>query len=233
MIYRIDWQHFLIHAIDHFTDMELRNIQYAIISAKVSNQGKQRNVVKLSELYPESEAIMIYAETQDKTLFEKMYLEMLNDEDRTILKHVNHYDVLIYQALINPLLNHYDVMMICDQNENFYIDVLCKHMKKKFDIEVIDLNELFSKGRTGSIYIDRDIIWDNAVDIRRAAAKEELETKSTTRDGKESIIRMMPKKEKIRRLKEYGIDVRKEDMKDLDSMLLEEWCAEDDQVFHN
>lgn len=224
MIYRCDLQHFLVHAIDYFSLPELSSIQYAIISSKISSGGRSRNVVKDNVLYPDVDSIIAYDDYKDKKIFEQMYVSMLDGKDK--LEESNPFTNNIYKVFINPLLEHYDVMIICDEAENMYIDVLCKYLKDKFEIEVIDLNELFTKGRIGAIYIDRDEIRDKAVDIRRAALKEQIKNMSSTRDGKEQLISKMSKKEKIKQLKKYGVKLGPND-KDIDQILLEEWCAED------
>ena len=233
MIYRCDLQHFLVHAIDYFSLPELTSIQYAIISAKISSSGRCRNVTKLNTLYPDVETIIAYNDYKDKEMLETMYLEMLNPEEESTYRNgvrsseeSNPFTNTIYKAFINPLLEHYDVMIICDEAENDYIDVLCKYLKNNFDIEVIDLNVLFTKGRIGAIYIDREEIRDKAVDIRRAALKEQIKSMASTKDGKERLISQMSKKDKLKQLKKYGVKLSPND-KDIDKILLEEWCAED------
>ena len=51
MLYRIDFEHFLVHAIDHFTRVELNSFHYVIISAGIVNTGKAINVVKINTLF--------------------------------------------------------------------------------------------------------------------------------------------------------------------------------------
>ena len=138
MIYRCDLQHFLSYAIDYLTLEELTSMPYAIISAKISSGGKLLNVVKINALYPDIETIVNWSDLKDKKIMRKMYLEMLDPKDNEIdgLKRIsNPYDVQIYQTFINPLLEHYNVMIMCDRVENHYIDVLCEHLKKKFHID--------------------------------------------------------------------------------------------------
>lgn len=225
MIYRIDMKHFLTHMIDHFSLSDINNMQYCIISAKIANGGKLTNVVKMNDLYPDSETVTTYYETKDKDLMRKMYLHMLKSEEGDI----SPYTVSIYQTFVNPLLKRFNIMIICDEMENDFIDVLCEYMKDEFHIEVIDLNTLFTEGHIGPIYIDRDEIRDRAVDIRRAAAKEQIKVLASTKDGKEHLISLMNKKKKLKELKRHGIDPEGIDDKDLDAILLEEWCREDGQ----
>ncbi|MCM1233259.1 MAG: hypothetical protein NC489_24340 [Ruminococcus flavefaciens] len=136
---------------------------------------------------------------------------------------------VFYKSIINPFLEHFDIVIVCDRNENDYIDILCKLLKKKYFIEVIDLNELFSTGRVGEIYIDRKKIRDNAVDIRRNAVKQEHESLATSRDGRLKLVQsIMTKKEKIKKLNELGITVHKEDEDNLNRLLIDAWVDDDD-----
>lgn len=225
MIYRIDMQHFLTHAIDHFTLDELSHFQYAIISAKIRNGMRSANVTKISDLYPTPEIVTAYAEYKDKSILEKMYMEMLKpDKTETGNDWLSNK---IYTVFINPLVKHVDIVILCDQIENDYVDILCKYLKKSFGIEVIDLNELFIKGRVGEIYIDRKEIWDNAVNIRRSSAKELMQSLECTRDGKLKLLGMMNKKAKVTKLKELGINVTENDKKNLDKLLIDEWVDND------
>ena len=84
MIFRIDIQHFLSHMIDYFTREELIHFQYAIISAKIPNQGRCSNVVKVNNLYPDVDTITAYADYKDRDIAEKMYFEMLKNDESAI-----------------------------------------------------------------------------------------------------------------------------------------------------
>lgn len=225
MIYRIDIQHFLTHAIDHFTSDDLIHFQYAIISAKINNGRSVANTVKMNELYPSPDIIMEYEEYKDKEILEKMYFDMLDNGDISKEDSAN----LFYNVFVNTLLNHYDVMILCDECENDYIDCLVKYLNKKFSIEVIDLNQLFIKGRVNEIYIDREKIWDKAVDIRRLAGKQMMKSLSQTRDGRLKLLEKMSTKDKIEKCKEIGIEVSKKDKKELDAILIDEWVDADDE----
>lgn len=223
MIYRIDLQHFLTHAIDYFSRDELSHFQYAIISAKIANNGRELNVTKLNNLYPTPDIVLSYAEYKDKKILEKMYTDLLTVHD----SNDEWIGEIIYKSFVNPLIHHHDVVIICDRTENDYIDILCKHLKKNYEIDVINLNQLFSEGKVGPIYIDRDVIWDKAVDIRRTAGKHQIEAMSSTRDGRMKLLSLWNKKEKITKLKELGIKVNKGDMKELDKLLIDAWVEDE------
>lgn len=230
MLYRIDHKHFLTHMIDYFTVEELTNMQFAILSAKIRNGGRYNHTAKINNLYPEPDLIMEYAEYEDYKLFEKGYFKFLSPDkmDKERLHRGESYFMYnqIYISFINPLLRHYDVVMICDESENYIIDALCKFIKKNFSIEVIDLNELFKTGRVGPLYIDRKKISDMAVDMNRRAATDEYNALASTSDGRFKLISQMTKKEKMKKLKSFGVQLNDDEKKNIDSILLEIWNDE-------
>lgn len=233
MIYRINLKNFLGKAIDHFSLQDLVTMQYCIISAKIPNSGKMRNVVKMNDLYPSMEAVITYSETHDKEILKKMYIDELFPKHKKGERETSQFTNAIYQAFINPLLQRFNITILYDELEDAYIDCLCDYMKDEYGIEVIDLNELFTKGKIGPIYIDRDDIRDKAVDIRRAALRDEVRALSSTKEGKAQLISKMSKKKKLKELERFGIIAEESDMKNLDSMLLEEWCRSDGQWFED
>ena len=227
MLFRIDKRHFITHAIDFFTLEELYAFQYMIISAKVPCSNRCTNCRKINDLYPDIETIEEYANTGDKSILEKMYFNMLDPKKGHDIG-PGRYSILLYQCFVDPLEKHYNLMIVCDETENDYIDALCKYLKKKFYIEAIDLNELFTKGHVGPIYIDFDQIHDKAVDIRKAAVEEEKRTIAQTRDGKARIIETLSKKQKLKMLNKYGVTINQDNKKDINTILLEEWCADEE-----
>ena len=95
-------------------------------------------------------------------------------------------------------------------------------------IDVIDLNKLFSEGRIGPIYIDRDEIWDKAVDIRRAAGEDQIRALASTSGGRLKLLGMMKKKDKIKKIKELGINITNYNKEDLDSILMDAGVNDDE-----
>ena len=228
MIYRIDIQHYLSHAIDYFTVDELTHFQYAIISAVVRNGSRMHNVTKVNNLYPTPDIVIDYAEYKDKELMRKMYMDYLqpkNDQDGIGKNVINN---IFYNTFINPLMLHHDIVIICDKTENDYIDVICDVLNKEYHIEVIDLNKLFIEGKIGSIYIDRKDIRDRAVDIRRAAGKDQIKALESTSEGRMHLLKMMNNKTKIKKIEELGIKLTSYDKDDLDSILIDAWVNDDD-----
>lgn len=230
MIYKIDLKNYLMHMVDYFPLDDLIHFQYLILSAKITNGGRLSNVSKISGLYPLPEDIATYIEYKDKDMFEKMYFDFLDpdEEDKIRMRNGGSYFIynLIYKTFISPLNNHYDILILCDESENYIIDALCKYLKKKFKIEIADLNQLFEKGEIDSIYLDRKEINKNSEDIKKACAVDQYRSYESTVDGRIKLISMMTKKDKINKLKSLGIDPTEEDKKNLDKLLLEIWNEE-------
>ena len=227
LVYRITFDRFLVYAIDYFSLEDLSQIQYLVLSAKITNLGKLPNVVKINNLYPTVEIVTTYAESGDKAMMHKMYWDYLSGEDEYKSDEWNPIDGLIYRAFINPLLHHYDIMIVCDRAEDDYVDVLVEYLERRFEVPVINLNQLFDTGSVDTIYIDRDQIQDNAVDIRRKAATEEMRSLSTSRDGRIKLIGMMSHKEKKRKLRELGINSNGLSDKEISQLIYDAWVDED------
>ena len=225
MLYRIDFQHYLSHAIDYFTRDELLHFKYVLVSATVANLSKQENVTKRVNIYPTTEIIEAYESTKNLRVMEEMYVDLLtihNKQDEWVGE-------IIYTTFINPVLHHQDIVIVCDRDENDYIDVLCKHLRKTYALECIDLNKLFAEGHVGPLYINRDEIHDHAVSIRRAAAKKEIDNIATTSDGRMSLLEKMNTKEKILKLKELGIKVKGSDKTRLNELLIDAWVNDQEE----
>lgn len=214
LLYRIDIERYLTHAIDHFTRDELASFEYAIIGT-LKNGPRCHNVAKINNLFPDNAVQDAFRDYVDKDTFKKMYYSYLDEYGKTI-----------YLVFINPILQHKDILIICKEGENPYIDVLVEYLKEKFSLDCIDLNQLFIKGRVGSIYIDRDDIWNKAVDVRMEAGMHQIQALESTSDGRMEILKMASPKWKINKLKEIGIKVTKADLKDLDQLLIESWVED-------
>jgi len=227
MVFRIDYKHFLLHMIDHFSYDDLTTMQWVIISSKIANTSRTDKVVKDSELYPDIASVDEYAATGSKKILKKMYYDMIDNDKDNPYRYSNHYHNAIYGDIINPLLKNYNVTIICREEENDYIDCLCSYLHDKFKIDVIDLNELFTKGHVGPIYIDKDEIADKAVDIKRAAAKQNYESKKKTEGGRQWLLEKMSKKDKIREIEKSGSKVgHNMDEKAINELLLMIWQEE-------
>lgn len=230
MIYRVDLKNYLLHMIDYFTLRELTHFNYAVLSAKITVTDKSLNVAKISTLYPDPEAIIEYSELKDQKIFEKHYFEFLDpdEEDLKNMKRGLSYYIYnnIFKIFINPLNLHHDILILCDESENYIVDAFCKYLKKRFKIEVIDLNKLFIDGKLGSIYIDRKEINEISRDIKIACGNEWIRSKEQTSDGRAELISMMTKKDKIKKLKEFNYKPTQQDVDNIDEVLLTVWNEE-------
>lgn len=232
MLYRIDYKHFLLHMIDYFTYDELMHMQYLMISTEIKNVGRASNVAKCNDLYPPYELIADYYTNHNQDIFEKRYmnyLENAEDEDhaaRAYVQEVTWVDRVLWKFIMRPLEGHHDVVLFCGDSENFIIDALVKFIKKKTGLEVIDLNEFFTKGKLGPIYIDWDEVWDKGVDIKRAARRDRNESLMSTSDGRQELLKIWTPKEKMAELKRLEYKISKSEKKDLDQILVEAWEQE-------
>nr|DAR89210.1 MAG TPA: hypothetical protein [Caudoviricetes sp.] len=215
MLYRIDYDKFLIHMIDYFTSDELRNLQYLIIGT-LPNRGKTPNVVKCGELYPTCDVIEEYMKYNDKNLLKKLYYKELKESDTTI-----------YATIISNILNHVDIVLICRKVENDIMDIFVSYLKEKFGADTIDLNKLFTGEELEKIRLNGTKLRDNSMDVKRKAAKERYRALESTSEGRLRLLKMMSEKDKIEKLKELDINVKKSDYKHLDSLLKEIWIGED------
>mgnify|MGYP001643937319 FL=1 len=218
MLYRIDLEHFLTHMVDFFTVEEITACNYIILGTIPNNGRSSSNVVKLNELYPETDTLLKYEETHNTDILRGEYLEHLKEP---------HVQNLIYESFLNNVLNHVSIVLLSRADENFWVDILIEYLKDEYHVETIDLNELFKTGQVGPIRIDYDEIHNRSVDVRRQAGKEMIRSLESTRGGREKLLGMMDSKEKIRKCKDLGIKVTKADINNLDEILMEAWVEED------
>ena len=69
-------------------------------------------------------------------------------------------DTFLWRYFIAPLKAHQDIVFVCDKDENMILDILFEYVHDKTEIEVIDLNKLFTDGQIGPLYLDWDEIHD-------------------------------------------------------------------------
>jgi hypothetical protein len=202
--------------IDYFTTDELVSLSYLIISASIRNQGASPNVVKCNDLYPSSEEISNYIQLEDKKLLHKGYYKELKEMQNTV-----------YNAIIEPILrHHHNIILLYNETEDVYIDILCDFLKEEFNMDTIDLNKLFKEGETDIFFIDKHSVKNKCVDLNRAVVKEKITAMEQTEGGRAKLLSMMSKDEKLKKLQELGIKINKSDKKDLDELLRLEWVNE-------
>ena len=72
MLFRIDYDHFLLHMIDHFTYDELVGMYYVMITSKLNNVGREPNhVIKCSAVYPPYGILNEWLETNNDEVFKR------------------------------------------------------------------------------------------------------------------------------------------------------------------
>lgn len=213
MLFRIDYERFLTHMIDHFPREILLSVQYAIISAGIRNMGRSPNCTKINELYPSTDITVSAVEYRDRDVLKKMYYDELEELNNTI-----------YRAFVMNVLRHVDIIIVCRESENVYIDILCEYIKERYKLETINLNELFINGRVGSIFLDRKAIRNKSVDVRRECAERMNRELESTEGGRAKLLTLMTRKDKLKKLKELSIIPH--DDSDLDQLLTSEWVEE-------
>ncbi len=209
--------------IDYFSYEELMHFQYLIMSAKIPFGGRIPNGAKAHALWPPPEIAIELADNPNPKIFEKEYHAFLDSSETGGSTNVTWGGGFIYKTFINPYLNHVDILIICDEKEQYITDALCSYLKKNYKLETIDLNQLFKTGHVGEIYIDRNLTRDKAVDIRRAAGNDMIRALEGTREGRLKVLSMMSKKDKLKKLKELGITVTDKDKDRLDALLIDAW----------
>lgn len=232
MLYRIDLENYLLDLIDFFTRDEILSFHNIIISTRIAwSAGATGPTHRLNSLYPNVETQTYYLETKNFDTAEEMYFDMLESKDgKSDIRHIPEYAFSmepILQYLVRPILNNAPVLMLCMRDENWIVDMLSHYMKKKYNIDTIDLNQLFSKGSIGPISIDMDELRKMDRKNTGIVAKDTIYLKSLTEDGRREILHAMTEKDKIRKCKELGIKLKHDDLKKLDKILLEGWVADD------
>lgn len=221
MIYRIDKQHFISHAIDYFTNEELSNMKYLLTSLKLSNGGiVKKQVERWVEIMP----IADVAELDwfnDREAYEKAYMDMLKNR----LPRVDDISITstIHSNLIKPLLNHEDRMLVCDESENYILDIFCEFVKEKFKIEIINLNKLFSEGEHEPIKYDHDRLKRLSKQILEEAEEDAINALSRTERGRAKLLLKMTTYQKKDQLKSLGINPKKHSEKEYDQLLNDLW----------
>ena len=201
-------------------------MQYLVISARVRNENRERTVIKCNDLYPSLDIVQTYADTGDKELFKRMYIDELESTRRDDSRY-NPTEGAIYGYLIKPVLKNWNVCIMYDETESVYIDVLVEYVKDNFSLSCINLDQLFEEGHVGPLYIDRDEIHDRAVRICRSIAREEKLILETSEGGREKLLKNMNQRERRQKLKEIGIDPSGLSNKEVVSLLLDGWVADE------
>jgi hypothetical protein len=203
--------------IDYFTAEELQEMKYLIISSSLHAQRLVTNANSSGELYPSAEAVTGYIETEDLNVFRKTYLGELRQWGKNVA----------YVNIIKPILKyHHNIVLMCIEEEDYFMDVLVDYLAKTFNLHCVDLNELFTKGESDVFHLDRKSIHNNCVELRREVVRIKRADMESHQAGRYKLItEKFNKKDKIKKLKELGVRVGKDDHKSLDELLVEVWIG--------
>ena len=135
---------------------------------------------------------------------------------------------IVYRMIVDPILSHqHNIILMASESEDLYIDVLCDFLNKEFGMKVIDLNMLFKTGETDLFIIDKKLVRNNSVELKRKVVRERIKSAEKTEAGRAKLLSLMSKDDKIKKLKELGIQVDK-DKDDLTELLRLEWVIAGD-----
>lgn len=225
MLYRISYENYLLHMLDFFEKDDLVNMNYAIISSGIRNQGtfssdnstNMGKAISIAQLYPSSTIIAEYIDFPE--IFEKEYISELKESEN-----------LIYMTLVsNILYNRHNIILLYRDRESMYIDILSAFIYKKFRLPCVNLDELFIEGKTDVYGYHRKRVIDRAENIKLNAIKEINQSMSKTEAGRVSLLSRMNKDDKLKKLKELGIKIPKNSSDDkITELLKEEWCSEEE-----
>ena len=216
MLYRIDFEKFMVHMIDHFPGEELLSFHYVIVSAGILNQGRLNNVVKVHHrFYPSAHVQEIYLEHQNQNIFQKMYFDELED-----------CTDIIYETFLSNLLKHSSVLIICKKEENHVVDALIEFLKK-YAVECVDLNKLFTDGSVDKVYVDIDEIEKKTIELRKRMKKVVIKEEEATSHGRARLLSVMNDEQKLKKLSKLGIDMNGIDVDDYDKLLIEYWVEDE------
>ena len=215
MLFRIDYEHFLTHFIDYFTRNEILSFKYLIISAAIINTNKMENVSKCAWLYPSSEVIENYTFYKDDEIFKKEFYDEL--------KSTSH---MVNQYIVEPLVEKYNLILICRKQENTIIDTLVHYLKEEYCIDCIDLNKLFSTGSIGEISYDFDKIKEAFNKSHDENMKEHDKELAKSEAGRASLLMRMPLKERVKKLKELGYNPDKIPKEEIEQILINDWVKD-------
>lgn len=225
MILRINWEHYLSHAIDYFTKDELLSFRYIIISAMISHNNLSDDVKKLSQLYPRDDVILVHDNEGDLIQAEKLYIDWLMAKD-TPGRNFNGYEWATHPIgmhILKPLTMHQHVMILCTKDEDWIIDSFCKYLKLRYELDVFDLNQFFATGQATQISINPDAAEKAYVKSVKQANDEGNEALESTAEGRYRRLLEMSKKQLLRKAEEVGIDTKGMSIEDVVKDLVDAW----------
>lgn len=221
MIYRIDFQTFLLHGIDYFTREELMDMKYMLVTLKLMNGGAVRDkVTKYIDVVPNN-IVGEFDPNTEKEKFRRAYLSML--KERNYIDETLSITASIYKNILHPLVNHEDRMLMCDQTENYMLDIFCEFLKDKFNVDVINLNKLLLEGDHDTVKYKYQHYKNLCHKIHKEVADQYSRDQCSTSKGRKKILKKWSSDQKARQLKMLGVNAKKYNKKDYDKILTDLW----------
>jgi len=218
LLFRITYKQYLLNMLDYFTMEELSSFKYQVVSVSVRCGSLLLDQAqKPGYIYPSFEAIEQLTDTGDTDLFRRTFTEELKKVKNDI-----------YQAILQPIIQyHHNILIVYDDSEELYLDVIVDFLAKRYHLPCIDLNRLFTEGETDIFYLDRREIHNRSVRIAREATADLVRAKSSTFDGRMDLLyNHMSKKDKLDKLDSLGVKVDRADLDHLNDLLVEAWVNE-------
>lgn len=216
MLLRINHKNFIIHMIDHFTREEILGMNYILVSAGMKAKRRANNVWKSLDLYPADETAKEHITYQNIDLFRKNYFRDLEDSEDAI-----------YTELLKPIIEEHSTrVLICKEKEDDMMDVLCEYLEKKYGLQAVDLNKLFTEGKTPSVKFDREKLKRKIVDINRRVTKQGEAEAERSSGGRFRLLKTWDKKKKMKKLKSLGIRCNNLSEDEMTRILMDEWVEE-------
>lgn len=202
MLFNIDYENFLLYAIDYFKREELLDFLYIIVSAGIihpSGKLSTDKIFKLSSLYPPYDIISLRENGYDDKVIKTKYYNYLKE-----------YSV-IYDIVTYATIQHKNIVIICRNNENYFIDMLCDFIYDKFKLPSINLNSLFTKGKVYVKKYNHNKIIEAIKNYEKERKKlfiknSKANIKSDNLYIKTQAINVMPIKDIKKSLKKFNIN---------------------------
>lgn len=202
--------------IDHFTREEILGLKFLIVSVAMPAKARASNVSKCIDLWPSDESSKEFIKYQNLDLFRKNYFEDLDNSE-----------VPIYKEILKPIgEDNKCLVIVCHENEDEMIDVLFEYLEKKYKLQAVDLNKLFTEGVVSPVKFNRIRIKNKVVDINRRVTKLGKEEKERSSGGRMMLLKDMTPKQKSKKLKSLGINPNNLSETEINKILIEEWVEE-------
>lgn len=143
MLFNINYENFLLYAIDYFKREELLDFTYVIVSAIIPHRTSKlpvNKIYKLSSIFPPCDIVSLWMDGYDDGTIKTKYYDYLKDSN------------VIRDIVTSVAIEHKNIVIICKKEEDYFINIICDFIYDEFKLPSINLNSLFTKG---GIYVKR------------------------------------------------------------------------------